>query len=87
LGPDGGRRRHFMAVGVFALVNLLPKDQFLAWGWRLPFLISIALIAFGLYIRAQIAETPVFREVARHRKPVRLPVVEAIGAIRAASSR
>jgi MHS family shikimate/dehydroshikimate transporter-like MFS transporter len=77
---------NLMAVGVFALVNLLPRDQFLAWGWRLPFLISIALIAFGLYIRAQIAETPVFREVARHRKPVRLPVVEAIGAIRAASS-
>ena len=76
--PMGVVVGNLMAVGVFALVNLLPRDQFLAWGWRLPFLISIALIAFGLYIRARIAETPVFREVARQRKPIRLPVVEAI---------
>ena len=76
--PIGVVVGNLLAVGVFALVNLLPRDQFLAWGWRVPFLISIVLIGFGIYIRARIAETPVFSEVARQRAPIRLPVVEAI---------
>jgi MHS family shikimate/dehydroshikimate transporter-like MFS transporter len=46
--------------GVFAIVTLLPEDQFLAWGWRIPFLISIVLVALGAFIRARIPETPVF---------------------------
>ena len=69
---------NLLAAGVFAVVGLLPRQEFLAWGWRLPFLISIVLIAFGLYIRARIAETPVFSEVTGRREPIRLPVIEAI---------
>jgi MFS family permease len=69
---------NLLAAGVFALVGLLPREDFLAWGWRLPFLISIALIGLGLYIRARIAETPVFSEVTKGREPIPLPVVEAI---------
>lgn len=76
--PMGVVVGNLLAAGVFAVVGLLPRDEFLAWGWRLPFLISIVLIAFGLYIRARIAETPVFSEVTGRREPIRLPVIEAI---------
>ena len=76
--PIGVVVGNLMAAGVFALVNLLPRAQFLAWGWRLPFLISIVLVALGLYIRARIAETPVFTDVASQRPLIGLPVVEAI---------
>jgi MFS family permease len=52
--------------------------SFAAWGWRLPFLISIVLVGIGLYIRLKISETPVFaRALARHEQ-VRLPFVEAL---------
>jgi MFS family permease len=76
--PIGVVVGNLLAVGVFALVGLLPHEQFIAWGWRLPFLISIALIAVGLYVRARVAETPIFRDVTGRRQPIPLPVVEAI---------
>jgi MFS family permease len=44
----------------FGLVRLLPNEQFLQWGWRLPFLLSAALLALGLYMRKQVSESPVF---------------------------
>ena len=40
-------------------------DQFLAWGWRVPFLLSIVLVGVGLYIRLGILETPVFANSCR----------------------
>ncbi|WP_199743317.1 MFS transporter [Sphingomonas ginsenosidivorax] len=46
----------------FGLVRLLPNDQFLDWGWRLPFLSSAVLLGLGLYIRNQVSESPVFLE-------------------------
>src|SRR5215469_16577435 len=68
--PMGVVFGNLMAVTAFALANLLSRDQLLAWGWRLPFLVSIALVGLGLYIRARVAETPVFSEVARKREPL-----------------
>jgi MFS family permease len=54
-------------LAVFAF-SALSGEQFLTWGWRVPFLFSIVLIAVGLYIRLGILETPVFvRLVAEHR--------------------
>ncbi|MBV9863015.1 MAG: MHS family MFS transporter [Alphaproteobacteria bacterium] len=76
--PIGVTTGNLMAAGVFALVNLMPREAFLAWGWRIPFLLSIVLVALGLYIRARIAETPVFAEVASQREPIRVPGIEAI---------
>jgi MHS family shikimate/dehydroshikimate transporter-like MFS transporter len=76
--PIGVVVGNLLAVGVFALVSLLPHAKFIAWGWRLPFLISIVLIAVGLYVRARVEETPIFTEAAGGREPIRLPVVEAI---------
>ena len=51
------------AIGALALLARLPDPAFLAWGWRIPFLISILLAGVGFYIRMQLEETPVFREL------------------------
>src|SRR6201992_1339683 len=51
-------------------------DQFLNWGWRIPFLISIVMVAVGLWIRLGILETPVFRRLLAENKVERAPIVE-----------
>ncbi len=66
-----------LATGVFALVTLLPPEDFLSWGWRVPFLLSIVLIIVGFYIRSKVSETPVFSEIAAKGKSARSPVKEA----------
>ncbi len=63
---------------VFLVVARLPEEQFLAWGWRLPFLVSIVLVAIGLYVRLKIAETPVFRRLQESRAEARMPIVEVL---------
>ena len=64
--------------GVFAIVTLLPEDQFLAWGWRIPFLISIVLVALGAFIRARIPETPVFEAIKAKQDLSSNPFYEAV---------
>jgi MFS transporter, MHS family, shikimate and dehydroshikimate transport protein len=66
------------AVGVFALLSRVPEEDFLGWAWRIPFLISIVLAGVGLYIRLQLQESPVFRELQAENKVARLPVVEVL---------
>jgi MHS family shikimate/dehydroshikimate transporter-like MFS transporter len=68
----------FLAQGVFALVSMLPNAQFLAWGWRIPFLLSIVMVAVGLFIRFRIAETPAFVAAQQNRPPSKAPIVDAI---------
>src|ERR1700724_2025582 len=51
------------AIGMFALVSQLPESEFLAWGWRIPFLISILLVGVGLWIRLSMEETPAVRQI------------------------
>ncbi|GAA3220058.1 MFS transporter [Pseudonocardia petroleophila] len=66
-----------LAQLVFVLVGAtLTDEQFAAWGWRLPFLLSIVLVAVGLFIRLRIEESPVFRELRSGRERARLPMVE-----------
>ena len=50
----------------------LTEAQFLAWGWRIPFLLSIALIGVGLFIRLRVLETPSFERVKQERREERL---------------
>ncbi|MFF7706930.1 MFS transporter [Pseudomonas sp. NPDC007930] len=74
LGPSIG----FLAAnGLFLSLALgLSDEQFRAWGWRLPFLLSAALVVLGLYVRLKLVETPVFAQaMARHEK-AKVPVVE-----------
>ncbi len=59
-------------------VSAVSGDHFLTWGWRIPFLFSIVLIAIGLYIRLGILETPVFRRLVAERRIERHPVLEVI---------
>src|SRR5205823_4286 len=59
-----------------ALVGLVPGDQFLVWGWRIPFLLSIVMVAVGLWIRLGILETPVFRRILEENQVARAPTIE-----------
>jgi MFS transporter, MHS family, shikimate and dehydroshikimate transport protein len=67
-----------LSTGVFAFVSTLPDQQFLTWGWRVPFLLSALLVGVGLFIRLRIAETPAFNRVQESGTAVSLPVLEAI---------
>ncbi|HEX5319312.1 MAG TPA: MFS transporter [Stellaceae bacterium] len=60
------------------LFSFLSGDQFLVWGWRIPFLLSIVMVGVGLYIRLGILETPVFRRVVAENRVVRAPTLEVI---------
>ncbi|HVY04870.1 MAG TPA: MFS transporter [Burkholderiales bacterium] len=66
-----------LATGVFAIVSALPKEDFLSWGWRIPFLLSVILIVVGFFIRSKVSETPVFSEIAAKSKAARSPVKDA----------
>jgi MFS family permease len=66
----------FVSGGVFLLLSrLLTDEQFFAFGWRLPFLASAALVFVGLYVRLTITETPVFREARNRGEQVKLPAL------------
>jgi MFS family permease len=67
-----------LAGGTFWLVSLLPQDDLMSWGWRIPFLASILLLGLGVYIRAKVSETPVFEAARAKRPPLKLPALEAV---------
>ncbi|WP_075182495.1 MFS transporter [Pantoea sp. 1.19] len=65
----------FFANGTFLLLSwLLTDDQFMSWGWRVPFILSAALVIVGLYVRVSLHETPVFAKVQKENKQVRVPM-------------
>jgi MFS transporter, MHS family, shikimate and dehydroshikimate transport protein len=66
------------SIGAFALCGLLPEAEFLAWGWRVPFLASAPLVGLGLFIRLRLHETPAFQRVKRQSAVARLPVMEIL---------
>ena len=76
--PLGVTVGNLLAAGVFYLVTMLSKDQLLAWGWRIPFLVSLVLLGLGVYIRARVTETPVFTAAAAKRPPLKAPAIEAL---------
>jgi len=76
--PLGVTVGNLLAAGVFYLVTMMSKDSLLAWGWRIPFLVSLLLLGLGVYIRMRVAETPVFAESHAKRPPLRLPAFEAL---------
>ena len=89
---SGGERRGFfgsfaqmgsavgglMATGIFLLMQQLPEEDFVSWGWRVPFLFSIVLVLVGLFIRLRIMESPVFAQIKEARRVVKVPVVELL---------
>src|SRR6202012_1254925 len=54
------------------------SDAFYSWGWRLPFLLSVALIAIGLFIRLRVMESPVFEQIKASKQVVKAPLVELL---------
>src|SRR5215475_9018094 len=64
-----------LAVLFFSRIS---GDQFLAWGWRIPFFLSIVMVAIGLYVRLRIFETPVFARIVAEQRVERAPSIEVI---------
>src|SRR5258706_3861432 len=64
----------FSGLVFLALSEWLTNEQFFAYGWRIPFLASAALVLVGLYVRLTIAETPVFREALGREERVKVPM-------------
>jgi MHS family proline/betaine transporter-like MFS transporter len=62
----------------FTVTALLPKDEIIRWGWRLPFLLGLAIVPVGFYLRRTLEETPVFRAEAIDVRTARLPVTRVL---------
>ncbi len=65
-------------VVFFISSTAVPEEQFLAWGWRIPFLLSIILIGVGLFIRLRIMETPAFTQVQESHTEARMPILDVL---------
>lgn len=66
-----------ISSGVFALVSSLPDEQFLVWGWRIPFLVAFLLMGIGMYIRLKVVEPEVFTKIEDKGEKAARPIVEA----------
>src|SRR5690349_16970196 len=66
----------FLANLAVLAFSAMSGDKFLVWGWRIPFFLSIVLVAIGLYIRLNIMETPIFARLLSERKVERMPMLE-----------
>lgn len=64
-----------LAMGAVAS---LPEEDMLSWGWRLPFLASVALLLVGWWIRAKVAESPDFEQMSKKGKQVPIPALEVL---------
>ena len=75
LGAPAGM---MLANGALSLMTYASGDQFLSWGWRVPFLLSAVLVAVGFYIRVGVLETPVFTRLKTEGRVERAPVAEVL---------
>lgn len=76
MGPSLGT---LLATGSIALITmLLSPEDFMAWGWRLPFFASVVLVVFGLWIRVGVEETPLFKQVEQQQAKARAPLGEVL---------
>ena len=67
-----------ISAGVFFLFALMPEDQFIAWGWRVPFLLSLVAVGIGYFVRRRILETPEFSAIKDRARMTRAPAWELI---------
>lgn len=88
----GARKRGFLAswpavgmVGglvlatlIFGIFSRLPEQQFMAWGWRVPFLLSLVLVGVGLAVRLGVPETQAFEQIQEKSEIVKAPLVDAV---------
>jgi MFS family permease len=74
----GGPAGLFLATLAVLVFSAISGDEFLTWGWRIPFLLSIVMVAIGLYIRLGILETPTFRTLVAENRIERAPTIEVV---------
>lgn len=67
-----------LSTATFLGLTMLPQQDFLSWGWRLPFLFSIVLIGVGLFVRLKLIETPAFAKVKTTETVAKMPVLDVI---------
>ena len=72
----GGPAGFFLATLAILAFSQMSGDQFLSWGWRVPFWLSLVMVGIGLWIRLGILETPIFQQVIAKERVARAPVVE-----------
>lgn len=63
-----------LGTGTMSLMRLLPDPQFLAWGWRVPFVASLLLVFIGMWVRSALDETPDFQQVQKEDSIPNLPL-------------
>lgn len=78
LSNAGGYGGVVLSTLALLLVTQLPEAQFLAWGWRLPFIASIVLVAIGLACRLRLPETPAFESMRSHGAIERFPLAQLL---------
>ncbi|HEX9016304.1 MAG TPA: MFS transporter [Chloroflexota bacterium] len=66
-----------LGTGALSLFSGLPEADFLAWGWRVPFLLTVVLVVIGIYVRLAVAESPAFKKIKRTNQESRVPIVDA----------
>jgi MFS family permease len=74
----GGPAGFFLANLAILAFSQMSGDQFLSWGWRVPFWLSLILVGIGLWIRLGILETPIFQKIVADERVARAPVVEVL---------
>jgi MFS family permease len=76
MGPSTGV---LIATGTIAFITWqMPEDQLLAWGWRIPLLASVLLVAFGMWLRLGVSETPEFVALERTEQQSSAPLREVV---------
>ena len=74
----GGPAGAVLATIVMSIFTMLPDEQFLAWGWRVPFLLSAVLVFIGLVIRMKVHESPIFQKLQDEADERKVPLLEVI---------
>jgi metabolite-proton symporter len=67
-----------LGTGMMTAIALAAPGAFAAWAWRIPFLVSLVLVAIGLWVRLKVMETPLFERIAQRQEVAKVPVGEVI---------
>jgi MHS family shikimate/dehydroshikimate transporter-like MFS transporter len=67
-----------LSMATFLGLSLMPEDDFLSWGWRIPFLFSVVLIGVGLFVRLRLTETAAFAQVKKQHVAAKVPLLELL---------